>query len=602
MKKAALFFFTCSFLQLNAQLIPASRVVDWTHAGYEGIIPDPPVVIDITSFGAVGDSITDNYPFVFNAINSLSGNRGVIYFPPGNYLFQSTVTLPDSIVIRGASADSTHLIFDLAGVAGNSITISGSANFSFTNVLKGFNKGSSFVVVGNPAGFTSGDYAEIQEENGAWDTQPVSWADHSVGQIIQVNSISGDTLYFSLPLRIKYDSSMNVQIRKFIPAKEIGIECLTISRRDSVGAGVCFNIYFDHAVNCWIRGVESSRSIGSHIEVDASAHLEMTGNYLHHAFAYDGTSTHGYGITLFKHTGDCKLENNIMRHLRHSFSLQCGANGNVIAYNYSIDPNRSEPISDLSADISLHGHYAFANLFEGNIVQNIMLDQTWGPSGPFNTFFRNRTELYGILMTSGTVNSDSENFVGNEIPNTGALLGNYFLAGNGHFEFGNNVLGVITPAGTTSLNDSSDYLTSTPAFWNIASSWPTIGEPNVSGSGSIPAKERYASGIKLTGCNEAGLTGITWDEISDDNLLIYPDPACSFIYIKWTHFSGVNLKLCLADVFGKKIMEKNLPVEDHFFKIEIPEHFKAGIYFLTLQSEQRKLTRKIILNPLMNSF
>ena len=154
---------------------------------------------------------------------------------------------------------------------------------------------------------------------------------------------------------------------------KVGIKLLNISREDSVHAGFCINIYFNYAVNCWIRGIESSKSIGSHIEADASSNIEITGSYIHHCFEYDGTSTHGYGITLFNHTGQCKVENNIMRHLRHSFSMQCGANGNVIAYNYSLEPNRSEFPANYGADISMHGHYTFANLFESNIVQNLQI-------------------------------------------------------------------------------------------------------------------------------------------------------------------------------------------------------------------------------------
>jgi hypothetical protein len=89
---------------------------------------------------------------------------------------------------------------------------------------------------------------------------------------------------------------------------------------------------------------------------------------------------HGYGIALYFHTSDCLIEDNIFRNLRHSLSFQCGANGNVVGYNYSRDPNRSEFPANYGADISMHGHYSYANLFEGNIVQNIQLDQTWGPS------------------------------------------------------------------------------------------------------------------------------------------------------------------------------------------------------------------------------
>ncbi len=566
--------------ELNAQTILSSRIVDWSHTGYEGIIPDSADVVDVTMFGGVGDGVTDNHPFIINAINSLGGNRGVIYFPPGNYLFQSTINLLDSVILRGSSSDSTHLVFDFAGTAGNNINITGSTSFPFTNVLSGFDKGSSSIVVADASNFLSGDYAEIQEDNGTWDTQPVSWADHSIGQIIRINFISGDTLFFDQSLRIRYDSSMHVQMRKFIPAKEIGIECMNISRRDSVASGLCINIYFDHAVNCWIRGVESSRSVGSHIEADASAHLEITGNYVHHSFAYDGVSTHGYGITLFKHTCECKLENNIMNHLRHSFSLQCGANGNVFGYNYSVDPNRSEFPSNFGADISLHGHYSYANLFEGNMVQNIMIDQTWGPSGPFNTFFRNRAELYGIIMTSGTMQSDSLNFVGNEITNTGPFMGNYTLYGNGKFEYGNNVRGTLTPAGTTTLNDSSYYLSSTPSFWT-ASSFPAIGEPVVFGSGSIPAKDRFTSGINFTSCSDQLPTSIRSNFYSEIN--IFPNPVTNEFSFSCSSFKGKKISMKMYDVLGEEVFLRSSGIDDSSSEIKVDvSALEKGIFLFTL--------------------
>ena len=594
MKYQILFLLISISARLNAQIIPLSRTVDWSHAGYPGEIPDSSFVTDISVFGGVGDSITDNTPFITNAINSLNGNRGVIYFPPGNYLIQSTLDLPDSVILRGSSSDSTHLIFDFAGTVRNCINISGSSTFPFTNVLSGGNKGSHHVIVADASGFTSGDYAELQEDNGPWDTQPVSWADNSIGQILHIETVSGDTLFFGESLRINYDTAFHVQIRKIVPAREVGMECLNLYRRDSIGSGFCVNIYFDHAVNCWIRGIESSRSIGSHVEVEGSSHIEITGSYFHHAFAYDGTSTHGYGITLYKHASDCKLENNIMRHLRHSFSFQCGANGNVVSYNYSINPHRSEPIDSLGADISMHGHYSFANLFEGNIVQNIQIDQTWGPTGPFNTFFRNRAELFGILMTSGTVNSDSENFVGNEITNMGPFMGNYALSGNGHFEFANNVRGIIT---STGLTDSSYYLQSVPSFWNIGSAFPSVGDPIPVGSGSIPARDRYLSGSDFTACSESIITGMKNEESLNDEIVVFPIPSEDFINIRINNMPVEDVHVIISDVLGRNQMERKFSGgNEKSFIINFSNKLKLGIYFLTVQTGKSVLTKKIILN------
>lgn len=359
----------------TAQIIPSTRLSSWSESGYGDSIPEPTLILDVMSFGAVGDGITDDYAAVSAAIAALGGAQGVIYFPPGEYKIGTSLNLPDSVVLRGATSDSTHLKFDLQGAVGNCINITGSVSGPFDTIVAAY-RGLNVISVldGNP--YQAGMYLELVEDNGSWDTQPVSWADNSVGQIVKLTNVTpsgvGAALETQSNIRADYGGfgwGTNARVRILTPAHEVGIECMRISRADSIHAGVCFNIYFNYAVHCWIRGVESSKSIGSHVEVDASSRITITGSYFHHAYEYDGVSTHGYGITLFNHTGECRVENNIMQHLRHSFSFQAGANGNVNAYNYSFDPNRSEAPADFGADISMHGHFPFSNLFEGNIVQ-----------------------------------------------------------------------------------------------------------------------------------------------------------------------------------------------------------------------------------------
>ena len=572
-----------------SQTIPAGRLVDWSNAGYTGEIPDSSQQVDITSFGGAGDSITDNSTAISAAIASFGGARGIVFFPPGNFIIQSQVILPDSVILRGHSADSTHLLFDLAGAQGNCFSSVGSGPVIYKSAISGYWKGSNYVVLADTSGFAAGDDVELLEDNGTWDTQPASWATNVVGQIARISAISFDTLFLDEALRITYDSSLNPRVGKFIARRETGIECMNIQRRDT-GAGVSYNIYFDYAVNCWVRGVESNKSTGSHIEADASAHIEISGCYIHHAVAYDGVSTHGYGITLFAHAGGCKIENNIMKHLRHSFSLQCGANGNVIAYNYSLEPNRSEFPASFGADISLHGHYPFANLFEGNIAQNIQIDQTWGPSGPFNTFFRNRAEFLGIVMT---VSADSQSFVGNEVTNA---IGSYTLSGGGHFEFGNNVQGVLHPSGTTPLPDVSYYLDSIPVFWN-AGVFPSVGIPNASGAGTIPAKDRYQSGADFTACNEEVITGNGIQLQRDiDSFVIYPNPATGKFSIENPAMAGKEISVDLFDLVGKKIFSVGATMNSRgIAEVSISGKLPAGIYNARVTGENNLANLRLVI-------
>jgi hypothetical protein len=255
------------------------------------------------------------------------------------------------------------------------------------------------------------------------------------------------------------------------------------------------------AAYCMVRGVESDVSVSSHVDIFRSTRILVEGNYFHHAFEYNGASKHGYGVTINAHSGECLVTNNIFRYLRHAMMVKTGANGNVFSYNYSREVNRSELISNYGGDISLHGHYAYANLFEGNIVQNIIIDHYWGPSGPFNTFLRNRAESYGIVFTAGDpTTSDLQHLVGNDVDYNGFIFGPYDITGTGHIQHGNNVDGTITPSGTGTLTDTSYYLEDEPVFWSIADSWPSLGIPNSLGAGSNPARDRWMSGGPYTVC------------------------------------------------------------------------------------------------------
>src|SRR5690349_16828329 len=103
--------FISGYSCLSAQVIPDSLTVDWSQAGYQGTIPDPPLIVNVKDYGAYGDGIHDDYTAVINAMNS-SSSLHVIYFPAGNYLIKSSIAVPDDIVFRGVGA-ATSLIFDL---------------------------------------------------------------------------------------------------------------------------------------------------------------------------------------------------------------------------------------------------------------------------------------------------------------------------------------------------------------------------------------------------------------------------------------------------------------------------------------------------------
>jgi hypothetical protein len=172
--------------------------------------------------------------------------------------------------------------------------------------------------------------------------------------------------------------------------------------------------------------------------------------------------------------------------------VHLGANGNVFGYNYSIDPYQNEGGNWTPCDISIHGHQAYANLFEGNIIQEINIADYWGPAGPDNTFLRNRIESEGIFIEDS---SNYQNIIGNEFvkgdinidtdsryphkvePSTLMLHGNYI---NGKVTWDLQIPAQTIP--------NSYYLKSKPLFFGSIE-WPPNGADKLNGTN--PAKERY---------------------------------------------------------------------------------------------------------------
>lgn len=466
------------------QTIPLHRTTNWTKAGYPGNIPVYSLQKNILDFGGDPNGIITNDSALRSAITALNNGEGIIYFPAGDYLFNAPVILGSGILLRGEGSGNTTLAFDLGG-SYSLLNIRGAPSDTETALMDAAFRNQTSLTVQNAAFFRQGDRIQLYDNDASLLND--DWALHSTGQILKIDSIVNHTLYFTNPLRRNYLLAQQPAVRKLHTVSGTGIECLKIVRRDSTASQTA-NIFFLNAVNCWVSGVESDSCNFAHVQLSSSANITISNSFFHNAFDY-GEGGKAYGVSCENGSGDCLVENNIFRRLRHSMLVQSGANGNVFAYNYSLQPYKTDTIpNDFSGDIALHGNYPYFNLFEGNLVQSIIADASHGKNGPYNTFLRNRAELYGIIISPGA--GDSSNIVGNEITGNGFQQGNYILFGAGNLQYGNNKNNTIFPAGTISPPEKSLRYTQVPSFWNIPYVWPSIGIGNSMGTGSIPAKVR----------------------------------------------------------------------------------------------------------------
>lgn len=495
MKITLLFFLFVTYTVLSQQ-IPSDRLYDWEKAGAN--IPANKTnarVISILDFGAIPNDTIDDAEAIQSAINSTNGTFTIVEIPEGTFIVSKGISLRDSVILKGVSAEKSIFSCQFGSNGGSVFSISGLAPSQFVSIENTISKATNTVNAKFVTTPTIGQWTEIRMKNGPWDVNPASWASYAVGHISPIQTATETSVQLEHPLRFTTVDSLEPEIGLFTPRTFVGFECLSIRREEDTVTDAGHNFAFNYAVNCWVRSVKSHKSAGAHIFISKSSNITVSSSNFEESFKYDGSGTRGYGVCLAEHPNLCLIENNIFKTLRHAMMVKQGANGNVFAYNYSLIPKRTEPIADYSGDISVHGHYPFANLLEGNIVQNIIIDHFWGPAGIDNMFFRNRTELYGFIITSSTTPSKQQNIVANDIPTPGLQYSLFLINGTDHFIWGNRVKGALTPSTTTGIQAQSLFSQSAPWYFvNPTSNWQIIGYPIVPVNGNNPARDRYQQG------------------------------------------------------------------------------------------------------------
>jgi len=442
------------------------QLTDWSTVGATAINTKPIQQLNISELGGKANISTfDNSIILQKAIQSLNGKQGEIIFNEGIYTFKKGISISSNVVIKGKGSDKTIFEFNLGG-NNDLISIQGKTSITTSPIILGTSKNSQSIKIKSTAEFKAGDYVLVKQT--ANHLLASNWAYNSFFQIEKIKQINGNEILLEHPLRLDFPIANQPILVKINPIENVGIEDLKIKRQDAT-SNQTSNIFLNYAVNCWVKGVESENTNFAHINLQSAANITVAGNYLHDAFDY-GSGGKAYGVVLQLGAGNNFIFDNIVQHLRHSFLLQAEANGNVIAYNYSYNPYWTETWlpSSAAGDIVLHGNYPYANLFEGNIVQNIVIDNSHGINGPLNLFFRNRIENYGIVMNENA--GENMSFIANEITGAGILKGLFNLNGN-QLEFANNIKGKQQNGSVKEASLINKNYQSKIGFPNVVNSW-----------------------------------------------------------------------------------------------------------------------------------
>jgi hypothetical protein len=468
------------------EYLPGHRVIMW-NPGIPGGITDAPIQANVKDYGAVGDGKTNDLGAFYAAIEAAP--NGAVLIPAGKYYLPGELIIHTNTVLRGEGSDKTHLIFDTPGESNTSLFIAPEDDGAvFHPLLYGYTAGSTTITVEDASHFQPGDYLQLIQTNDpqVMYTRPEwekHWATDSIGQVLKIADVSGNNIVLTEPLMLSFNVKMNPRIRRMNMLERAGVEYLSITRVDKTADA--FTLMLVECAYCHVRGIESSFTNRIHIMVKRGYRNIIRDNYIHDSHNFSGG--YGYGVTLEYQTTHTLVENNLFHTLRHAMMVKTGAIGNVFGYNYSFDPVDVDSVP--LADISLHGHYPSYNLFEGNIVNEIISSDWWGPSGPGNTFFRNQVNTVKPNALVVNDHSHAQNVIGNTL-----VTGQIAVAATVRdtLIYGNRLPSITSTELDPTIESLPDslYLTAKPAFYGDLP-FPSVGAD--SPYGVIPSVLRAAA-------------------------------------------------------------------------------------------------------------
>src|SRR5262249_2796797 len=140
--------------------------------------------------------------------------------------------------------------------------------------------------------------------------------DRPLGQMLEIQSISGNTITFTTPFHIDFKTASSAQLSRFAQwvggplaptVKNAGVEDLYVYG-GSNGNG---NLIVGNAAYCWIKNVESDYHDGKSAHYLTTFRCVLRDSYLHTTqspFAGGG----GYGLAVSQYAADNLFENNII--------------------------------------------------------------------------------------------------------------------------------------------------------------------------------------------------------------------------------------------------------------------------------------------------
>jgi hypothetical protein len=542
-------------------LLAPSRATDWGGAGVTGGIPNRTKVCATFNPGVASEEI--------NIAIAKCGPNTVVQLTAGTFNLSDrglVVWNHNDVTIRGAGANKTFLTFNgfkgngcTRGAGSGAICVRNDAPDNWTGGphhtakwTAGYASGTTVITLDNTSGLSVGRMIFLDQLDDPADTgalfvntstaftykgsSQATRQGRGLTEMKTVVAIKGNQVTISPGLHMP-NWRMNQSPGAWwadTTVSGVGIEDLSI--RDD-GAALA-SIFFNNAVNCWVKGVRSMTPERSHVMLYLSSRITVRDSYFYGTLKAASMS---YGIETFP-SSDSLFENNIFHRVAEPIMLNGASTGTVVGYNFTVENTYNSNPSWMQPHTTDHDFNAL-ELVEGNDGQSFQSDNVHGTHA-FQTLFRNF--FYGDpAMTANTpiINlwaySRYFNLIGNVLgragyynayeaatnraiyifgyPDEGAHVGNDPLTRTTTLRWGNydTVTGGVrfeaaevpsgvgvhsNPVPSTQALPPSLYLSAKPA-WFDATPWPPIG-PDVT-AGNVPGFASHANKIPARLCYES---------------------------------------------------------------------------------------------------
>lgn len=398
-----------SAVETHAEIIPANRRMDWSHAGVPGGIPTRTTIfINVATttnlaYKCFGDGTTDNSAALSRAINDCPAGQ-VVFVPAGIYRLNNGVgsAFKSNITLRGEGPGKT--IFMPYSVGGYAAFSFGTGDWPRPTggvaITGGATNGGTVLTVGNTSVVNVGALVRIDPVNPTW-VHNLNGQGNNPTMSFMFKAVSKTATTVTITPRLPFDlSAMSPKLVAYSSQmiEGVGLEDFTVDLDHTNLAAT----WVEQAGGCWLSNLEIKNSSGRQMWFICVSASEVSHCYTH------GTKSGGpnhEGIDFYNDSCWNLIQDNIVYNGGFPGIIlgdsRGGCQGNVIAYNYcgNVDVGASDTTG---CDISFsHGPHNMLNLAEGNVAGMIMSDGYFGSSS-HNTIFRNAltithpTAIYGL--------------------------------------------------------------------------------------------------------------------------------------------------------------------------------------------------------------